>query len=79
MLGIFDRIANKEGKLMDENVYFEAIYDPLKRSVINLSEYTLFCKRPSRKLAELIKDDLIKQGKKSVVTQEGDGWEVWWG
>jgi hypothetical protein len=64
---------------MDENVYFEAEYTPLKRKSINLSEYTFFCKRPTKKLARLISDDLIKQGKKSVVTEDGDGFEVWWG
>jgi hypothetical protein len=64
---------------MDENCYFEAEYNPLERKTISKSEYTFFCKRPSLKSAELIRDDLIRQGKKSVVTQEVDGYIVWWG
>lgn len=64
---------------MDENHYCESVYDPLERKTINRSEYTFFCKRASLKLAELIRDDLIKQGKKSTVTQESDGFAVWWG
>jgi hypothetical protein len=64
---------------MDENHYFEAEYNLLEQKTINRSEYTFFCKRASLKLAELIRDDLIKQGRKSTITQEVDGFAVWWG
>lgn len=64
---------------MDENCYWEAEYTPLQRKEINRSEFTFFCKRPTQKAAKLISDDLIKQGKKAVVTQGDGGFEVWWG
>jgi hypothetical protein len=63
---------------MDENQYIESIFEAPPETVINRCKYTLFCKRPSKNIAELIRDDLVKQGKKSIVTKLDGEFVVWW-
>jgi len=63
---------------MDENQNLEVIFAEPTERVIKGVSYSFFCKRKLKQLAEAIKDDLIQQGKQSIITNETGEFVVWW-
>lgn len=63
---------------MDENQNLEVVFGELKERIIKGICYSFYCKRKLKPLAEAISDDLIQQGKQSVVTNDGGEYVVWW-
>jgi hypothetical protein len=62
---------------MEENQYARVEYTPLERMNHDGIEFTFFCKRPLKAIADAICSDLISRGKQSVVTESGGEFVVW--
>lgn len=65
-------------KKMDENCNVEVVLPDINERVIKGMPYSFFCKRILKEKAEAIRDDLIQQGKNSVITNETGEFIVWW-
>ena len=63
---------------MDENHYCESTFIAPPTRIIKGQEYRQLCKRGDRKKAEEIRDDMIMQHKKAVITEECGEFVVWW-
>jgi len=64
---------------MEENQYARVIYTPLERMECNGIEFTFFCKRPLKAIADAVCADLQSYGKKSIVTECSGEYVVWRG
>jgi transcriptional regulator NrdR family protein len=63
---------------MDENCNVETVLPDIKEIVIKGVSYSFYCKRALEHIAQAIKDDLIEQGKRSIITKEMGEYVVWW-
>lgn len=63
---------------MDENQYCDSIFEAPPTRMIKGREYRQLCKRDNKKVAEEIRDDMIKQRKRAVITEECGDFVVWW-
>jgi hypothetical protein len=61
-----------------ENDTMEVVVDRCDKLVIKGVEYSLYCRRPTVGLAQLIHDDLVKMGCNSVVRRDNGCFCVWW-
>jgi hypothetical protein len=63
---------------MDENCNHEVIFMETEVMAVDGIDYNPYCLRPTKEKANIISRDLISQGKHSIVTQNRDGFIVWW-
>jgi hypothetical protein len=63
---------------MDENCNVEVVLPNINERLIKGIVYSFYCKRTLEHIAHAIKDDLIDQGKRSVITKEMGEYFVWW-
>lgn len=63
---------------MDENCNLEVVFGNSVERIVKGIVYSVYCKRKLKQMADAIKDDLIQQGKSSMVTNENGEFVVWW-
>lgn len=61
-----------------ENDSIEVIVTRGGHKLVKGIDYSLYCQRSTKDKAELIRDDLIEQGCKSLVNREDGYFQVWW-
>jgi hypothetical protein len=63
---------------MDENQYCDSKFVPPDTRIVDGVEYRLIGRRSSEKAANAIRDDLVGNNKRAIVTKEEEEFAVWW-